>query len=824
MDLSLMALGGLAAAMALDVAPDPVPAAPRETPVSCEEAQGEAAKAKCRRDRNELDPLTIEGAKPGDTEGPIEPELVLDEVIIKAMGVNTIGDLLRQLAPVLNNARGRGDEPPIILINGKRVVGDMTNIPAEAVLRAAPLREEEALAHGYRADQLVFNITLKKRFDAVTLTSEGLWPMEGGRASSDHMVNLFKVQGEGRTTVTARYHRDSPLFEDERDVVRTPPPEAPFTPNGTIASTGAALVAGPGLSAARTLAPRTEQARIDAAYTREIGGGVTATVATDLQAGSTVSFRGLPSLLTTLPAASPYSPFAGDVDLYRYLDAPEALKQRTDTHKVGLALGLAGKRAGWRWTLDGDVDRLDTASRIGRGLDTSALRAALAASRVDPFGAIPADLLRYAPRDTADSVATSAKLNMTLNGTLAGLPAGRILATARAGIDSRRFDAESVRSGIRIDRVLTRDRTSLGGNLNIPVLDRSGPLARLGKVSLNANGLYERFSDIGGLATIGGGLAWSPIRGLNVSADYSWEEGEPTPQQMNNPVQQTASTPIYDYLTGEVAYVTVTSGGNPALRPDDRQLFKLDVSYKPFQAHELKLATNYTVTRTDDVIANFPSVSPELEAAFPTRFIRDAQGRLIGFDNRAVNFEHADSADLRSRVTYMRRWGGPKPGTGPNSLFVVLNDRWRLRDEVTIHDGMAPLDKLRGASLGQFRGSPRHEVNLSINVGSLGYSWGLSGFWSSPTQVTGGARTGDLRYSAPPVLVVFTTLDLGAQKGLAQGRPWLKGMKLMARVENLFDTALKVRDEAGLTPEAYQRAIIAAQSGRAVRLSLRKQF
>lgn len=807
MDLSLMALGGLAAAMTLDAAPDPVPAAPRETPVSCEDAEDEAAKAKCRRDRNELAPLTVEGAKPGDTEGPIEPELELDEEAIRTLGVNTVGELLTRLAPIMSNARGRGDEPPVILINGRRTTGNMSDIPAEAILRAAPLREEEALAHGYRADQLVLNIVLKKRFDAVTVTNEGHWLAAGGRASTDQLVNQFKVQGEGRTIVTARYHRDSPLFEDERAVVRRP-----------AAGSAEALVdavVGGSLTAARTLLPRAEQAKIEVVHTHPLGGETTATLGGDLQVNNSVSFRGLPGVALDPP---------GDGDVYRYLDVSEALKTRNDTREVGLVAGLSGRRAGWRWTLDGDVDRSESASRTGRGLDTSALRAAVAAGEVDPAGPIPDRLIRYAPSDTADSVATSAKLNMTLNGTLAGLPAGRMRAMVRIGADHRRFDSESVRSGVEIDRVLTRDRATLQASLDTPIVDRAGPLAFLGKVSLNANGQYERFSDIGGLATLGGGLNWSPVKGLNLSADYGWEEGEPTPQQLNNPVQQTASTPVYDYATGQTAFVTLTSGGNPALRPDSRQLVKLGVNYKPFETRDLRLSTNYVRARIDDPIAGFPSASAELEAAFPSRFTRDAQGRLTAIDTRSVNFAHADTEDLRSRVTYVRRWGGPKPGTGPKSLFVALNDRWRLRDEVTIHDGMAPLDKLKGASLGQFNSSPRHEINLSVNLGVPGYTFTAAGFWRSPTRVDGGARGQDLRFSTPPILILMSTVDLGANKALAKGRPWLKGTKLNLSLENVFDSYMHVRDSQGRTPEAYQEALVKTAGGRGVRLGLRKQF
>lgn len=869
MDFSLALLGGLAAAMALDAAPDPEPTIPSDDATACE--QVELAKDKqvkegrdkpvCKPDPNAVEGLTIEGKQRGQTESELEPEFELNEEEIQAMGVNTLGDLVREMMKTAPNARGRSDEPPMILINGQRVPGDLSGIPREAILKATILREEEALAHGARADQMVFNYTLKKRFNATTVTSEGQWPLEGGRASSDHQYNLFRIQGAGRTNVTARYHRDSPLFETERGVIRTPLAGAPYDLLGTIVGpaggeidpalsgmagktvtlaaapasaaqgapdlddfvAGAGRVVGDGLTASRTLMPRTEQAKLDVTHTLGLGGETTATLTGNLMANNSVSFRGLPGVALPLPASSPFSPFANDVTLYRYLDAPEALKARNDTHRVGLGLGVTGRNAGWRWTLNGELDRTDTASRTGRGLDILALRTAIAAGQVNPFAPIPADLLRLAPRDTTDATATSAKVDLVVNGVLAHLPAGDLRATFSGGYDSRRYEAESVRSGVRVDRVLERDRATVATTLQAPLINNSGPLGFLGKLSLNANGRFEDFSDIGGLATVGGGLAWTPIKGLNISADYGWEEGEPTPQQVNDPVQQVSNSLVYDYATGQTAFVTVTSGGNPGLRPDSRQLIKLNINYRPFEKHELRLMANYTATRIDDMIATFPIPSPELEAAFPERFTRDAQGRLTAFDTRAVNFAHADTEDLRLGLNYSKVWRGAKPGDGSTTLFMALNDRWRLRDEVTIHEGMAPLDRLKGASLGQFGGGSRHNVGLTINLGRPGYTLNLGGFWLSPTQVNAGAQTGQLSFKTPPILILGGTLDLGAQK-IAKGRPWLKGVKLSASVDNVLDSYAHVRDSQGRTPEAYQKPLMNRGNSRSIKLGLRKQF
>jgi hypothetical protein len=51
-------------------------------------------------------------------------------------------------------------------------------------------------------------------------------------------------------------------------------------------------------------------------------------------------------------------------------------------------------------------------------------------------------------------------------------------------------------------------------------------------------------------------------------------------------------------------------------------------------------------SRIEDPIGEFPAVSPELEAALPERFTRDAAGRLAAVDLRPVNFAYEDNREF----------------------------------------------------------------------------------------------------------------------------------------------------------------------------------
>ncbi|WP_292050805.1 MULTISPECIES: hypothetical protein [unclassified Brevundimonas] len=99
---------------------------------------------------------------------------------------------------------------------------------------------------------------------------------------------------------------------------------------------------------------------------------------------------------------------------------------------------------------------------------------------------------------------------------------------------------------------------------------------------------------------------------------------------------------VFDFARGEVVDVTRLSGGNAALSPDNRRVFSLGLDAKPFARADFTASVDYVVTRIDNPIAPFPTATPEIEAAFPDRFTRDSDGRLLAIDSRPVNFSRSD--------------------------------------------------------------------------------------------------------------------------------------------------------------------------------------
>ena len=108
----------------------------------------------------------------------------------------------------------------MVLLNGKRISGfaEIRDIPTEAIARVDILPEEVALKYGYRADQKVVNIVLRRRFRATTIELADRVPTAGGRNDAEGEIDLLHIRGDGRLNLHLEYEAQSGLTEDERDI------------------------------------------------------------------------------------------------------------------------------------------------------------------------------------------------------------------------------------------------------------------------------------------------------------------------------------------------------------------------------------------------------------------------------------------------------------------------------------------------------------------------------------------------------------------------------------------------------------------------------
>ena len=788
-------------------------------------SQASAADAEVPVDEEDI---VVVGQRPrGSVVGDIPPENTLTGRDVRATGATSISELLDAIAPQIGSARGRGGEPPILLLNGQRVSSfrELRDIPTEAIQRVEILPEEVALKYGYRADQRVVNIVLRERFRSTAVRLQAGTATEGGEASGLGDVIRMMIDRAGRTTVNLHAEGNSALTEAERDIVLQP------------------IVGRPDLDprTARTLVGSQRDLRATVTHNRQILGNVSATVNGELEHSQGQSLLGFP-----LPADG--SPPVGDVD-------PRVRDTSSDSAHAGLTLNW--DKGKWRWSVTGNGD-------LARNITLS-----------DPNE--PAT-----SRDRSRSTRVSGDLDATANGPLFKLPAGDATATFRVGAATLHQDSSRRAAGVTSANSLGRTRGDASVNLDLPVSRRNRGFSALGNLTLNANGEVEQLSDFGTLTTVGAGLNWSPAQPLNLIASWTREEDAPSVQLLGDPILDTPGTRIFDFTRGETVLATAITGGNPDLNAERRNVLKLGANWRPSTKIDLRFRADYVHQRTDRPISSFPGPSAALEAAFPERFIRDSSGVLISADLRPVNFDGATRDTLRWGFDFTKPLksarpsqalidqfrarraaagalpdGGPPPDGPPpegprdaggdrgdrggfggggfggggrggfgggrqgGRLALSLTHTINFTDRVTIRPGL-DLDYLHGDALGSSGGRPRHEVEAQAGWSNNGLGARLSGNWRSGTRVDS-AAAGSLRFSPLATLDLRLFANPGDRFDLVAKHPWLRGTQVRLELKNMFDAKPRVRDAAGLVPTSYHPDLL-DPLGRTVSISIRKLF
>ena len=733
-------------------APEPAPAADATTAAAQDVPQTAPAvePAPVSEDEDSGEEVVVTGsrAQRGAVVGDIAPEQQLSPADIRSYGVNSVTELLNELSPQTRSGRGTGGGP-VVLVNGRRISGfqEIRDLPTEAIQRVDILPEEVALKYGYRADQRVVNIVLRRRFRAVTAELEDRIATEGGRQTPDAELDILRINDGGRANLHLEYSRADALTEADRDIVQSP---SAFTRAGNVRSAGggaldpalghASVVAVPGVAAARapvladftpaastddqaryrTLLPTTQTIAANGTYATTVLGNVAATLNATLDHTTSEASRGLPSTTLALGVGNPFSPFAVPVEVTRAFDDPLAQRTRSTVAHLGGALnGDAGR---WRWSLTANVDRSESATRTETGVDALAFQARLDANdpTANPYAAL---VLPERPDNTGRSLSTEAGLVALASGPLLRLPAGDASTSVRIGASTSDFSSRSSRNAIVQEAQIGRDIANAQVSLDLPIADRSeGVLAMLGDLSVNGNVAFDRLSDVGTLWTLGYGANWRPVQGVRFLASFTMQDEAPTAAQLGNPIVLTPAVRVFDYVRGTTATVTTTTGGNPALATDTRHVMKLGVDVRPWDKKDISFIANYVTQRVEDPIAAFPTATAAIEDAFDDRFTR-VDGTLVAIDSRPINFARTESAELRYGINLsfplksaiQKQMEAYRAGTGPNpfeGLRPPGGDRPRdpaRPDGSATNGGRAPGGEgggWRGPGAGRFGGGP----------------------------------------------------------------------------------------------------------------------
>jgi hypothetical protein len=484
-------------------------------------------------------------------------------------------------------------------------------------------------------------------------------------------------------------------------------------------------------------------------------------------------------------------------------DAPTPLQQSANANTARVALQLTGQVGRFVWGATGSYSRLTTNST----------------------GAIELDDAGNLAFDRTDSTLNTGGLQFSLSGRIASLPAGAVVANAKAGFGYQGFLSEDAFSGAPLARSnLKRTDRSASFNTNLPITSRDSHLGSgAGDLSATVNLSFDDVSNFGALLSQSYGLDWVPIPKVHLNAIFTDHETPPTVQQVLSPPTFTPNAEMFDFVTGQTVYVTSITGGAPKLRATDDRVASFGVSLGPYLG-KTTFSAHYEQHRIRDAVGTLPPLTADVELAFPERFVRDLGGTLIEVDNRSVNLQRQDMNDLKWGFNAWFPFGPATKGGTPNRFEFSAFDTWVQKDEILIRDGIPELNLLSGAPSNGAGGQPRHQIDWNALVYRDGLGVALNGSWHSATSVASGdALAPDtLQFSGLSTVGLRVFADLGRLPA-THDHSWAHGTRVALQVLNLFDRRQRVLDSAGVTPIAFAPGYL-DPVGRTVWLTVRNAF
>ncbi len=751
----------------------------------------------------------------GSVQTELPPVVSFNEADIAALGTGSLEELLSVLGPQTGSGRGRGAGMPIVLLNGLPVSSfrELRGLPPEAIRKVEVLPEEVALKYGYSPNQRVVNFILKDDFRSLTLDAEARLPEKGGFSEQELQASFANITKQSRLNITGKLLDNSPLTEAERGIIQP--------------KVRGALVSGdPDPAAYRTLIDDGKSASLNVTWAKSLDVGSSLSLNGAIEQKSARGLFGLnDATLTGLDNAL----------TYRTTLQGGPLTRNRDTLTVQAGASYHRPLGNWDLSATADYSHVRTETETDRRADFKPVQDLVTAGQLLPNAELPA--LSVPLPDRAKSNTDKGTGLVTVTGIPFSLPAGDVSLTLNTGFAySAILSTDTRNPGVRTD--LSRRDVSAGFSVDLPLSSSGG----LGLLGLNLNADVNRLSDFGTLKGYGAGLSWSPTDKVSFQASYIASEAAPELTDLGAPTVITPGVSLYDFVRGETVLASVTTGGNPSLKRERQRDWKFAVNWDlPFLKNS-NLVAEYFRNRSYDTTNAFPLLTPAIEAAFPERVTRDADGRLLSINETPVTFAQEQGQRLRYGVNLGGSIGKANPNARRSPYAGVMGGsgrgggdgrgRWtfslyhtvRFAETVQIAPGGPVLDVLNGAALSG-GGVARHSFELEGGAFYRGFGARVEGTYTGGTHINGSSLTGVSRIDFAPIATFNLRLfaDLGRMESVTKAVPFLKGSRLSFRVENLFDAQQRVRDASGQVPLRYQPGYLDPR-GRVFEVDFRKQF
>lgn len=757
------------------------------------------------------DPIIVTGRRWGQAD--IASERDLDKDQIGAYGANTIGELIADIVPLIGGPR----DAPAILVNGRRIGSptEITGYPPEALNRLAILPPEASARYGYSAGQRVVNLELKKNFASTDVDAGFSMPFAGGRTNSQLSTGRSVIDGDTRWNIQLRGSHDTALLKSERDI--------PVRPD--VAALLPLLEAEEGHSIEpnrfESLSAKADSLNLNLGVMRPAGDF---SISINANAGLDRSTQ-----LTGMPLASIILPSVGaDGILYR-LAGDHALESRQRSTNFGASASLSGPIRGWQTSFSASYSNSRNNSFTDTGYDSGVLQQRVDAGdpSFDPYGPWPPIPL-LTDRIRSNSQTLGASFNASRS--ILKLPAGEasMSVTANASQSRSRFSASTASTGAQSQSRFASNQLDGRWSWTVPVANRAlGILAPLGDLGLDLSLELGKASRTRTRYKWDAGVRWAPFSFVDFRASLGRENVEPLFEQLHGPRIELV-TRLFDFAQQEYVQPISIFGGNPDLEGGSIHNLSVSATMRPFVGDLATFNMEYRRRVAQGGIASLPALTPDVEAIFPDRVIRDAGGRLISIDARPINISHDRTESITSGVTLVytakqKIPAGEPPSPGdprPWTFSLSIVHSWQLASEMVIRPGLPVLDRLRGS------GQPRHNFTFNLVVGQRGMGASLNGNWNGAARVRPSDEAGGTTEFRYPSSVLFN-LGLFAEPErwgeASQDHNWASNLRLSLDIQNILNGYRKVSVLGAATRREFTRDEI-DPLGRTIRLSIRKQF
>lgn len=738
--------------------------------------------------------------------------------------------------------RGLGIGTTLILINGRRTVTsalagstnvfDLSSVPLAAVERVEVLSDSASAVYGSDAIGGVVNIILKNRVDQTAIDLY-YGAAEGGADQRRASLTLGRASDRFRYSMILDAFDRSPLYGSERSLSADQDyrrfggrdRRGTIANPGNVSSTTAANLPGlpsriaavPAGSTGLDLTPAdflptAGQQNLDSTFRSSTIVPETTRYGAVLigEFDFTERLRGFGELAyadregkdiggpystrSVVPAANPFNPFGVAVMVDHSF---RGMEPSAYSYSATFWRAVAGLRATLSPTWEAEVSVLAT-DEHGKTYPTSVLDAArvsAALAATNPAEALnlfvdgPAgsrDLLEslIAPQVANNHYSKSLQGGAVLRGSVYALPAGDL--GVIIGAEKRSEDLHFVLSAASITAA-TRDSAAGFVEFRLPLVDDGMHIPALRRLVVTAAGRYDDYSDFGGTFNPEYGIEWQPLSPLLLRATYGTSFRAPSLFRLYQP-PTTRQVSTADPARGESTPITLLSGGNPSLEPEEAESWTYGFVFSPAFSWAPKIsASRWSIDQSQRVQALSATTMLANEELFLDRIVRapatpadiaaGIPGRLSSIDTTSVNFgsSRTSGLDLSVSALFQTRLGDFSP-----SLSATWVEEYRAADvpgaPISDRVGIANIN----GTIPEWRGT----AMLSWSKRWMGLMASARYTSSYDDATTASERTGRA-IPSQTLLDLQATVDLAGLPG--QRARWLKGLTMRVGARNLLD-------------------------------------